>query len=312
MNISSFTICYLLYAVNAKLARSKKIEEKNAAAATFRAVTTSEEGRGSNSEYLTETIRNPRRANEQAANPNVTQLKQTTKAKVALVKKPIPKFTYTESEEDYPAKMRLPHKISDTAEHEDEDFSFDDYDFDVNHDEYAGRGKPLEPRVKVKARQRIPPPAKVEQPLPAPILSQTKVEVLHSEGKPSIKVVRKTAPSVKVDEEYDEEFSAVTKSSGKQRKTIAVRDTASFSDETEDSGEEEEMRRPMSTFSLDTYGDRLGEKPSELATKMLSYLPLFPQRYSAPEKVNDDVIAEEPGAVDHGAARGEAVPLPIT
>ncbi|XP_045779433.1 uncharacterized protein LOC123877001 [Maniola jurtina] len=300
MNVRFLAIYYLLYLVDAKLV-SESTEGKNGVTETVTVIQTSEEERGTDSEYLTETIRNPRHTNEANPESNVTQSKRTAKPKAALVKKPIPKFTYTESEDDYQAKIRFPSKISDTIEHEDEDFSFDDYDFDVDHDEFAGRGKPLQPRVKVEvSRQRRPTPAKVEQPRPAPILSQSKVEILHSEGKPSIKVVRKVAGVMK--EEYDEEFSAITKSSEKQRPTIAVRDTPSFREETENSGEEE-MIRPMRTtrmipFSYDTYVDKLGEKTSEFATKMLSYLPLFPQMYSSPKKVNDDVMAENTAMAD--------------
>lgn len=74
-----------------------------------------------------------------------------TSVKGSLVKRPIPKFDEMDYDEDFQTKItKSQTKLADSGEHEDEDFNIDDYDFDVSHDEFSGRGKPLEPRVKDK------------------------------------------------------------------------------------------------------------------------------------------------------------------
>lgn len=103
------------------------------------------------------TIKTTRIARESHESQNETPNKTTPypdqqiTLKGALVKKPIPKFNEMDYDEDFQTKIiRSQTKLADSGEHEDEDFNVDDYDFDVNHDEFSGRGKPLEPRVKDK------------------------------------------------------------------------------------------------------------------------------------------------------------------
>lgn len=104
--------------------------------------------------YTVKTTRVIRESHEsQGETPNKTtphpDLQTTLKG--SLVKKPIPKFNEMDYDEDFQSKItRSQSKLADSGEHEDEDFNVDDYDFDVNHDEFSGRGKPLEPRVKDK------------------------------------------------------------------------------------------------------------------------------------------------------------------
>ncbi|CAG5053523.1 unnamed protein product [Parnassius apollo] len=83
---------------------------------------------------------------------NGTNIKRSVqKPRISLIKKPIPTYVEIDYEEDYQTRMvRWPEKYTESSENEDEDFSVDDYEFDVNHDEYITRGKPLEPRRKVK------------------------------------------------------------------------------------------------------------------------------------------------------------------
>ncbi|XP_026332308.1 uncharacterized protein LOC113239492 [Hyposmocoma kahamanoa] len=104
--------------------------------------------------YSIKTTRITRQSQEtQSETPNNTTPypdPQTT-PKGSLVKKPIPKFNEMDYDEDFQSKVtRSQTKLAESGEHEDEDFSVDDYDFDINHDEFSGRGKPLEPRVKNK------------------------------------------------------------------------------------------------------------------------------------------------------------------
>ncbi|XP_039760084.1 uncharacterized protein LOC120633797 [Pararge aegeria] len=290
------TIPYLLYLVNAKLL-SKIAVEKNVAEDFDRKISSSkEDGRYSNIAYLcTKNIRNPRLSNENTVKPiNVTKLETQIKPKVTLLKKPIPKFTYTGSEEDYLAKTRFMNRFPDSIEHEDEDFSVDDYDFDVNHDEFAGRGKPLESRVRVKVvRQRLKGnPPKIEKSRPTPVLSQIKV-LPHNEGKPSIKLTRKAVADKMKEEEYDDEFATGAKSV--EINKISITTGNLVSDENEDSKDDkfkQTLRTArLSPLSFDTYADKLGEKSPGFMFKALSYLPLFSLSYSSLEKLNEDVIA---------------------
>lgn len=104
--------------------------------------------------YSVQSTRIARESHEsQSETPNNTTPYPDTQTtlKMSLVKKPIPKFNEMDYDEDFQAKIiRSQIKLTDSGDHEDEDFSVDDYDFDVNHDEFSGRGKPLEPRVKNK------------------------------------------------------------------------------------------------------------------------------------------------------------------
>lgn len=104
--------------------------------------------------YSVKTTRLVRESHEsQSDTPNKTTPNPDlpTTLKGSLVKRPIPKFNEMDYDEDFQTKItRSQTKLADSGEHEDEDFNVDDYDFDVNHDEFSGRGKPLEPRVKDK------------------------------------------------------------------------------------------------------------------------------------------------------------------
>lgn len=216
------------------------------------------------SEYFT--IRRSRHSKENPAiSPNSTKSKSTSKLKEVLVKKPIPKFTDTSSDDYYQAKIRFPNRISTSIEHEDEDFSIDDYEFDVNHDEYAGRGKPLEPRLVSKQRPKPPDPSKAAAP--------------HKEN-PSVKVAREAVTEKAMDDAYDDEFSTGFHSPEKRIKVTINDDTSS--DENGESNEE--VKRSMRTtrsspFSLGTFMNKLGETTSDYVSKMFSFLPLFPASY---------------------------------
>ncbi|KAJ2954889.1 hypothetical protein O0L34_g3210 [Tuta absoluta] len=88
---------------------------------------------------------------------NIKNISNATRSQILIspvipTKRPKPKFyDIDNNENDFRAHAMIAHnKFMDSGEQEDEDFNLDDYDFDVNHDEYASRGKPLEPRLKNK------------------------------------------------------------------------------------------------------------------------------------------------------------------
>lgn len=136
------------------------------------------------------TLKTPRITRESHETPNEAPNKTTPTPdlqrplKGLLVKKPIPKFNEMDYDEDFQTKIiRSQTKTADSGEHEDEDFNVDDYDFDVNHDEFSGRGKPLEPRVKDKRilEQNIDP--ETETPITSPVAAPS------SGAKPQNKVM---------------------------------------------------------------------------------------------------------------------------
>nr|XP_013189926.1 unnamed protein product [Amyelois transitella] len=75
--------------------------------------------------------------------------------KIVLVKKPIPKFVDIDDYYLEPKSLKIARFV-ESDENEDEDFNVDDYDFDVKHDEYAGRGNHKIPLKESKASTDVP------------------------------------------------------------------------------------------------------------------------------------------------------------
>ncbi|CAK1545440.1 unnamed protein product [Leptosia nina] len=225
-------------------------------------------------------------------NVTITNVK-VMKDKV-LVKKPIPKYHEVNSDEDYQAKYKW-FQNQDSAEHEDEDFNINDYDFDVNHDEFASGRKPLEPRTKLavnrprayKVRANIKvDKTKVSKPKLPRSLLQRKVVF------PKITVPAK-APRNAVDkmreEDYDQEFSTTTRS---VEETTHERDDEG-SDEFEDSKEfvgTSSVRTVRSPWDMGIghYVEKLGQRTVNMMSKILSHLPIFPQ---VPYEKKDDILS---------------------
>ncbi|XP_047537630.1 uncharacterized protein LOC125071430 [Vanessa atalanta] len=224
-------------------------------------------------------IRRPREFTKKSKEPdNITEIKSTINPKVALVKKPLPKFTDADtSEEDYQLKMKYPVKYFDSMEHEDEDFNLDDYDFDIHHDEFAGRGKPLEPRTKIKLTERRTGLESIKEGVERPKspLSQNKVVMPRKINHASNKVVRKAVQVIKIDD-YDDDFSTST---GAPRKETKPSDD-DMSNENEDSKEYESqgsVRTVRSPAIFSNYFEKFNERSTAFMSKILSYLPIFPQ-----------------------------------
>lgn len=229
-------------------------------------------------------VRKPREPEKRAMKcENRTEALPTTKPKVALVKKPIPKFTDTDSsEEDYQMQKTNPIRQSDSIDHEDEDFNLNDYDFDVHHDEFAGRGKPLEPRTssgtrgKTETRRTKHQSTKTNLDKPKTQLNPKKIvprrvsNASNNKGRKKFHVIK--------EDDYDDEFSISTKPPGKERKPSSSEDD--ISSESGDSKEYEgiaSVRTARSPITFRNYMDKFGDKTSALMTKILSYLPIFPQ-----------------------------------
>ncbi|KPJ01297.1 hypothetical protein RR46_01432 [Papilio xuthus] len=203
------------------------------------------------------------------------------KGKIPLVKKPIPMYVEINYEDDYQTRqVRWPEKYRDSSENEDEDFNVDDYEFDVNHDEFASRRKPLVPRTKpdkndgeVKTATKsetksTPADIKGNERTPKP---QTKNK---RENKMSDKATDKSNKS-KLEDYYDELTSKIP---GKLMKVVYSHED--LGDESDASVERERrgsIRTIRSPWDIGIYMDKLGEKTSLIVDKVLSILPMFPQ-----------------------------------
>ncbi|XP_050354935.1 uncharacterized protein LOC126776461 [Nymphalis io] len=220
-------------------------------------------------------IRRPREFDKKLKErDNITESKSTIDPKVVLVKKPIPKFTDTESsEEDYQIKMKYPVKYSDSMEHEDDDFNLDDYDFDIHHDDFAGRGKPLEPRTKIKLIERR---SQLEEgdARPKSQLNQNKLIMPRKVSQVSNKVARKAVHLIKIDD-YDD-VSTSTEAPRKKSRT-SDDDMSSENEDTKEYESQGSVRTVRSLLSYSNYIDKLNEKSTALVSKILGYLPIFPQ-----------------------------------
>ncbi|XP_075984747.1 uncharacterized protein LOC142982230 [Anticarsia gemmatalis] len=232
--------------------------------------------------------RRPRGSGEyQDKVPNVTSHPSTgaasnarAKPKVALVKKPIPKFNDMEYDDDFQMKVsKSPVKVVDSGEHEDEDFNVDDYDFDVNHDEFVGRGKPLEPRTKHKHISAHSPKTESKPPVIPEIKTKSKVNI-PSPPKPSIKKERSIEIPKKTGEKEDY-YDDTTSYSSTVKPTERSHDSDDdFNDDNEESKEDNKslnVRQVRSPWRINPLPDKFGEKASSVMTKILSILPMFPE-----------------------------------
>lgn len=200
-----------------------------------------------------------------------------TSAKGSLVKRPIPKFNEMDYDEDFQTKMtKSQTKLADSGEHEDEDFNVDDYDFDINHDEFSGRGKPLEPRVKDKRilEQNVDPetdttPNTAASGAPSSVVNtQNKmgpVKVLKKRNGNTLRThkratkdesvkkhSKKVSSKTKVDY-YDDESGTTTLSSDVENKHMELDEMDEDRDESKEY-KHRALRSSLSTSALTDYG----------------------------------------------------------
>lgn len=182
-------------------------------------------------------------------------------------------------EDDYQTRqVRWPEKYRDSGENEDEDFNVDDYEFDVNHDEFASRRKPLVPRMKPDKNYEMKTSKIETKPTPADIKGNEGTKTPQTknkrENKVSDKATDKSSKS-KIEDYYDELTSKIP---GKLMKVVYSQED--LSDDTDASGERERrgsIRTVRSPWDIGIYMDKLGEKTSLIVDKVLSILPMFPQ-----------------------------------
>ncbi|KAJ0172096.1 hypothetical protein K1T71_012069 [Dendrolimus kikuchii] len=220
--------------------------------------------------------------NNTSSNTDATVIKN----KSVLVKKPIPKFNDIDYDDDFQMRInKAPIKTADSVEHEDEDFNVDDYDFDINHDEFIGRGKPLVPRkklrdnkIEIQATRNEPDtknkmPVKQTEKLIIPVLNLKKERAIGN-------IVKKSVDKTKIDDYYDDVLSTVTP------KPITI-DDDELNDDNEDMNSKEggRGRTIRSPWNFNAYVDKFSDKTSMEVNKFLSILPLFPQAVSKDEDI---------------------------
>lgn len=214
-----------------------------------------------------------------------------TKQKNTLVKKPIPKYNEMDYDDDFQMKIsRSPVRTVDSGEHEDEDFNLDDYDFDINHDEFIGRGKPLEPRTKNKITQEHPkrPAQKKEVSHAEPKVQNKQPAASHrpiANKREERRAGQYPAKKAGEKEDYYDDTTTTQKTTEKEK----VRDTDDeFNDENEESkefgGKGASVRTIRSPWKINSYADKFSDKSSSLMSKVLSILPMFPE---VPSNSND-------------------------
>ncbi|CAH4027609.1 uncharacterized protein LOC123709929 [Pieris brassicae] len=240
------------------------------------------------------TKRTIRAVDDKKTTKNVTNNNKSSKDKV-LVKKPIPKFHEISSDEDYQSKYKWMEK-QESAEHEDEDFNINDYDFDINHDEFVSGRKPLEPRNKNNYKRPRINKAKSNpkaDTAPKPKLPRSLIQrkVTFPKKPIAVKVIRNTAEKMR-EEDYDQEFSTSTQV---LEETTHGKDDSDESDEIDDGKEflsTSYVRTVRSPWNLSNFVEKLGERTSNMMSKLLSHLPIFPQ---IPYAKKDEIVTlDEP------------------
>lgn len=217
------------------------------------------------------------------------------KPKTVLVKKPIPKYNEMDYDDDFQMKMsKYPVKLFDSGEHEDEDFNLNDYDFDVNHDEFIGRGKPLEPRTKHRDIVVKPKPESKLSVAPE-IKIKSKVNIPHQV--PSNKKERSAEKQKKTNEkEKDDYYDESTSTTKEPQKARELEDE--FNDDNEESKEFfsklSNIRLARSPWNVNSLTETFGDKATAAMSKVLSILPMFPQ------------VPDEGGAFEYRVGTGHS------
>ncbi|CAG9793392.1 unnamed protein product [Diatraea saccharalis] len=240
------------------------------------------------------TVRVYRDSNEKRArSKNLTNVsvEQTKNAKI-LIKKPIPKFNEID-EEDFQAKVRMsPIKVADSSEHEDEDFNLDDYEFDVNHDEFVGRGKPLEPRAKSKDN-KVPLEKELSNSKPTTtprpqfkIQSKVVIPVSPTTNKKRNIITKKVADKMKEDY-YDDVFSTSTKTPDIEAKRELDEEFFNDSGDSKEYSPKTPVRTIRSPWNIKLLADKMGSKSANILSNILAYLPIFPEAPVSREGIVD-------------------------
>ncbi|XP_049885704.1 uncharacterized protein LOC126380365 [Pectinophora gossypiella] len=218
-------------------------------------------------------------SNDENITKSTTTKKIPKDKKKKLVKKPIPKFHDMDYYDDgFQANVIKSKSPIESGEHEDEDFNLDDYEFDVNHDEFSARGKPLIPRNKNKQSGRSN--ADESETVLTTSESYTNTDKPHrntgsSASSSGSKMINKrnNQGNKKHKEDYYDDYSSTTKSSEAKSK---ARDSDDASDEADETKEldHKSPRVIRSLWKPNKYINHQGRKAA-LVSKVRDYLSFF-------------------------------------
>jgi hypothetical protein len=208
---------------------------------------------------------------------------EDTKPPGTLIKKPIPKFTDIDYEDFQLKVSKLPLKFADSGEHEDEDFNVDDYEFDVNHDEFVGRGKPLEPRtkqkqIKIVTEKIIPKPKSTTTQPPPEIKTQIKVVIPDAPQTNLKRNVANKKAADKMKEDYYDDITTTIKSTEPETKRDMEDEFSDDNDDSKETTKKNPVRRARSPSSFEKLADKVRDRTANIIAAILSFAPLLPQR----------------------------------
>lgn len=196
-----------------------------------------------------------------------------TKPKAVLVKAPIPKFQEMDYD-DFQSKMSNSHIIVDSGDHEDEDFNLEDYDFDINHDEFTSGRKPLEPRLSTKnvVAYNKKPDVKVISKLALPVSPKKN----STKKERSAELPSKTLDITKEFDYYDD----TTTTKATENVTKVPDDEYDENDDSKEFNNKNNSVRNVRSWNVNLFGDKLNVRVSRFMTKFMDILPFFPQIHS--------------------------------
>lgn len=205
----------------------------------------------------------------------VKELKKPANAKAVLVKKPIPKFD-DKDYDDFQSKISKSHNniISDSGEHEDEDFNLEDYEFDINHDEFTSGRKPLEPRI-TRVKNAEPNNKKPNMKIISKVVVPDNIKTVSNKKERAAELnTKKTTNKMKEVDYYDD----MTTTKSPERSSKAQDDE--YSEENDDSKEIDRNNSSIRTarsWNINLFGHKFNDQVSRIANKFLGILPLFPE-----------------------------------
>lgn len=211
----------------------------------------------------------PDTKNKQAKEP-----KKPTKPKAVLVKKPIPKYN-DKDYDDFQSMISNSHIIADSDDYEDEDFNLEDYDFDINHDEFTSGRKHLEPRIMRIKSTELDGTDKPSMKIAGKVVVPNNTKAVSNKKERAAELnSKKTTDKIKEVDYYDD----TTTTKAPEINTKAQEDE--YSDESYDSKEldhKNSSRRTVRSWNINLLGNKFNDKMSRVVEKFLSVLPLFPE-----------------------------------
>lgn len=185
-------------------------------------------------------------------------------SKQVFVNKPIPKLKDEEDEDTAEVNDSKGSRIFDSFEHEDEDFSLNDYEFDTNHDEFSGKENVQVPIIKKPLKESDKRDQGSSFEAKSKVLTSKEARPLkHIPASNEVKKANSSGKKYKSEEYYDDATKKHTKDkSSKQESSAAVDDS------------KEQVKRPIRTVTMYCEKDKRHLKEGKMPFQ--NVLTLFP------------------------------------